>query len=168
MPSRGPTDLLVLWHFSGCGTLTLGTTSRGAFLGMTFATTQANIPKAILEALTFELRVNLDLLRESGIEIEELHVVSGEARNGIWFGLKADICQTPLRVLRITEAACLGAAVLASVGAGDYNCIDSALQGAVELDQMITPSSQNVETYKQCYEFYLELYPKPISLLRRC
>ena len=135
---------------------------------MIFATTQANIPKAILEALTFELRVNLDLLRESGIEIEELHAVSGGARNGIWFGLKADICQTPLRVLRITEAACLGAAVLASVGAGDYNCIDSALQGAVELDQMITPSSQNVETYKQCYEFYLELYPKPFSLLRRC
>ena len=163
-----PTDLMVLPHFSGSGTPTLDTTSRGAFLGMTFATTRADIAKAILEGLTFELRVNLDLLRESGIEIEELHTVGGGARSEIWLQIKADICQTPLRVPRVTEAACLGAAVLASVGAGDYDCINSALQEAVVLDRTITPSSRNVEIYKRRYELYLELYPKLISLLRRC
>ena len=164
----GPTDLMVLPHFSGSGTPMLDTTSRGAFLGMTFATTQADIAKAILESLTFELRVNLDLLREFGIKIEELHAVGGGARSDIWLQLKADICETPLRIPRVTEAACLGAAILASVGACGYDNINSAVKEAVGIIRMFSPCSKNVEAYRPRYKLYLELYPKLISLLRRC
>jgi len=164
----GPTGLMVLPHFSGSGTPTLDTTSRGAFLGMTFATTQAGMAKAILEGLTFELRVNLDLLRESGIEIEELHAVGGGARSDIWLQLKVNICETPLRVPRVTEAACLGAAILASVGVGGYDNINSAAKEAVGMERTITPCSKHVEAYRPRYKLYLELYPKLILLLRRC
>ena len=163
----GPTDLMVLPHFAGSGTPLLDTTSRGAFLGMTFATTQADMAKAILEGLTFELRVNLDLLKESGIKIDKLHAVGGGARSDLWLQLKADICETPLSIPQVTEAACLGAAILASVGAGNYENVNSAVQEAVEIDRTITPNSKDVETYKQRYELYLELYPKLIPLLRR-
>ena len=77
---EGPTSLLVLPHFSGSGTPWFDTSSRGAILGLRFADTRATIAKAILEGLCFELRVNLDLLREAGVEIEELHAVGGGAR----------------------------------------------------------------------------------------
>ncbi len=165
---QGPTDLMALPHFSGSGTPLLDTSSRGAFLGMTFATTQADLAKAILEGLTFELRINLDLLRESGIKIEELRAVGGGARSDIWLQLKADVCGTPLRVPRVTEAACLGAAILASVGAGRYSSVSSAVEEAVELNQTVTPCSKNAEAYKRRYALYSELYPKLIPLLRRC
>jgi len=164
----GPTDLMVLPHFSGSGTPTPDTTSRGAFLGMTFATTQADMAKAILEGLTFELRVNLDLLRESGVKIEELRAVGGGARSDVWLQLKADICETPLRVPRVTEAACLGAAILASVGAGGYDSISAAVRDAVKISRTITPSDIRTEAYKRRYELYRELYPGLISFLRRC
>jgi len=117
---EGPTDLLVLPHFAGSGTPLLDTASKGAILGLTFATTHAGLAKAILKGLTFELRVNIDLLREAGVTIDALHAVGGGARSPLWLQLKADICQVPLRVPRVTEAACLGAALLASVGAGTY------------------------------------------------
>jgi xylulokinase len=126
------------------------------------------VAKAILEGLTFELRVNLDLLRESGIEIRELHAVGGGARSNIWLQMKADICEIPLRIPRVTEAACLGAAILASVGAGGYESINAAVKDAVKMDRTIAPGSKQVEAYKQRYKIYLELYPKLISLLRRC
>ena len=164
----GPTDLMVLPHFSGSGTPLLDTTSRGAFLGMTFSTTQADLAKAILEGLTFELRVNLDLLKKSGIIIEELHAVGGGASSDIWLQLKADICGMPLHVPRVTEAACLGAAVLASIGAGHYDGVDSAVHEAVGIDRTITPFSKDTEAYSRRYGLYLELYPKLISFLRRC
>jgi xylulokinase len=164
----GPTNLMVLPHFSGSGTPLLDTTSRGAILGMTFATSQADLAKAILEGLTFELRANLDLLKESGINIEELHAVGGGARSDIWLQLKADICGIPLCVPRITEAACLGAAVLASVGAGNYDSMDSAVQQAVGMDRKIAPHGKDAEAYVRRYKLYLELYPELISLLRRC
>jgi len=59
----------VLPHFSGAGTPLLDTTSRAAILGMSFATTQADIAKAILEGLTFEYRTNLDLLKDTGSQL---------------------------------------------------------------------------------------------------
>lgn len=164
----GPTDLMVLPHFSGSGTPLLDTTSRGAFLGMTFGTTQADLAKAILEGLTFELRINLDLLKKSGIAIEELHAVGGGARSKIWLQLKADICGMPLRVPRVTEAACLGAAILASVGVGNYKSLESAVHEAVGIDRTITPHSRNAKAYEGRYEHYQELYPKLTSFLRRC
>jgi xylulokinase len=163
----GPTDLMVLPHFAGSGTPLVDTTSRGAFLGMTFATTQADLAKAILEGLTFELRINLDLLKDSGIKINKLHAVGGGARSNLWLQLKADICQTPLCIPRVTEAACLGAAILASVGDGNYDSVTSAVQEAVEMDRTITPCNKDVEAYQQRYELYRELYPKLIPLLRR-
>jgi len=94
----GPTELLVLPHFAGSGTPWLDTTSKGAILGLTFATTRPTVAKAILEGLTFELRVNIDLLREAGVTISELLAVGGGARSPLWLQLKADICQVPLRV----------------------------------------------------------------------
>lgn len=163
-----PTDLMVLPHFSGSGTPTLDTTSRGAFLGMTFATSNADMAKAILEGLTFELLINLYLLRESGIKINELHAVGGGARSDIWLQIKADICEIPLGVPRVTEAACLGAAILASVGVGNYDSVNSAVKEAVVIDRKIIPCDKNVEVYRKRYELYMGLYPKLISLLRRC
>jgi xylulokinase len=110
----GPTGLMVLPHFSGAGTPLLDVHSRAAILGLTFATTQAEIAKAILEGLTYELRRNLELLREAGIRLDILHAVGGGARSAVWLQMKADICQVRPRVPQITEAA-LGDAILAAV-----------------------------------------------------
>jgi len=103
---EGPTDIMVLPHFAGSGTPLLDTTSRGAILGLNFGTTRSMIAKAILEGLTFELRTNLDLLKEAGVKIRQLHAVGGGARSPLWLQLKADICRIPLRVPEVTEAAC--------------------------------------------------------------
>ncbi len=92
----GPTPMFVLPHFSGSGTPTVDPTSKGAFVGMTFATDRPMMAKAVLEGLTFELRQNIDLLRNAGIPISELHAVGGGARSDLWLQLKADICQIDL------------------------------------------------------------------------
>ena len=39
------------------------------------------VAKAVLEGLTFELRQNIDLLRDAGVPIGELHAVGGGARS---------------------------------------------------------------------------------------
>lgn len=161
-----PTNLMVLPHFAGAGTPSLDTKSRGAILGMSFATTQADIAKAILEGLTFELRVNLDLLRDSGVSISELRAVGGGAKSAIWLQMKADICETPLRVPKVTEAACLGAAILASVAVGSYPDVSSAVKQAVRLKQRIEPVRRRSDGYERRYRLYRKLYPRLIPLNR--
>jgi len=161
---QAPTDLLVLPHLAGAGTPLVDPRSKGAIVGLSFATTQAEIAKAVLEGLTFELRVNLELLRDAGVALHELHAVGGGARSELWLQLKADVCRTPLRVPRVTEAACLGAAMLACVAAGDYPDVATAAERAVRFDRTIEPNPQSAAAYDRRYETYKSLYPalKPI------
>ena len=154
-----PTDLLVLPHFAGAGTPLLDTHSKGAIVGLTFATRQKTIAKAILEGLTFELRGNLELLRAAGVRLSELHAVGGGARSRLWLQLKADICRMRLRVPQVTEAACLGAAILAAVAAGEYPDIPTAVCDAVGLDHTVEPNPSRSELYDRRYESYRQLYP---------
>ena len=161
----GPTDLMVLPHFMGAGTPVVDPTSKGAILGLSFATTQAAIGKAILEGLTFELKLNLDLLQQAGISIRELHAVGGGARSEMWLGLKADICGIPLRVPKVTEAACLGAAMLAAVGVGAYPDLKAAAKAAVQFDRRVEPNPHLQKAYQGRYAVYRRLYPELIGLV---
>jgi xylulokinase len=163
----GPTDLLVLPHFSGSGTPWLDTASKGAIVGLSFATTHATIAKAILEGLTFELRVNLELLRDAGVEINVLHAVGGGARSPLWLQLKADICGVPLHVPAVTEAACLGAALLAGAGAGVYRDLPEAVAQTVHLTRQVDPNPERAAAYETRYALYRELYPALRALSRQ-
>lgn len=125
---------------------------------------QAGIAKAIFEVLTFELRVNMDLLRDSGIKISELRAVGGGARSDVWLRIKADICKTALRVPKVTEAACLGASILASVATGAYPDLSSAVEHAVHLKQRIEPVPERSVAYETRYQLYKKLYPQLIPL----
>jgi xylulokinase len=156
----GPTPLMVLPHFSGSGTPTLDTDSRGAFLGMTFATDRPTVAKAILEGLTFELRINVDLLRAAAIPIHAMHAVGGGAKSPLWLQLKADICNTTLRVPEVTEAACLGAALLAGIAADCYANTEHAVSRTVRWRQEILPQSGSVAAFDERYQIYAELYPQ--------
>jgi xylulokinase len=162
----GPTRLMVLPHFAGSGTPAFDTSSRGAILGLTFATDRATMAKAILEGLTFELRLNLDLLRASGICIDALHAVGGGARSSLWLKLKADICQVPLRLPEVTEAAGLGAALLAGVAAGVYPNLETAVSQAVRFGRRIVPRTANQAAYDERFQVYRRLYPTLVDLHR--
>ncbi len=155
----GPTALFVLPHFAGSGTPWLDTSSTGAILGMTFAAGRAEIAKAILEGLTFELRINLDLVKNGGAEIEELHAAGGGAKNSLWLQLKADICHIPLCVPEVTEAACLGAALLAGTGAGVYRDLKTAVSQTVKIKARVEPNPHTMTLYNERFMTYRKIYP---------
>lgn len=163
----GPTGLLFLPHFAGSGTPLLDTASRGAILGLTFSTTRPAIAKALLEGLTYELRINIDLLRTAGISIRELHAVGGGARSPLWLKLKADICGLPIRVPQVTEAACLGAALLAGTAAGVYPDLRTAVSRTVRIVKTMEPDPESARLYEDQYKLFRDVYPALAPLHHR-
>jgi xylulokinase len=163
----GPTDVMVLPHFAGSGTPLLDTTSKGAIVGLTFSTTRSAIAKAILEGLTYELRINLELLKKAGVKIKELHAVGGGAKSPLWLQLKADICRVPLRVPQVTDAACLGAAILAGVAAGVYPDFATAVKNTVRLKRRVKPDKRDAAAYEKRYQLYKQIYPALINVSRQ-
>jgi len=165
--SPEPTSLLLLPDFAGSGTPAFDTASKGAILGLTFGTTKTDLAKAILEGLTFELRLNLDLLREGGVRIDELRAIGGGARSELWLQLKADITGVPVVAPRITEAASWGAALLAGLGAGRFASATEAAEETVHLDRWFEPDSARAARYEERYGLYREVYPRLKDLHHR-
>jgi xylulokinase len=163
--SADPSGLLVLPHFAGAGTPSFDTASRGAILGLTFSTTRTDLAKAILEGLTYELRLNLDLLRDGGATIDVLRAIGGGARSPLWLQLKADITGIPVITPRVTEAAALGAALLAGAGASLFPSAAEAAERFLELTDSYQPDPVRHAAYTRLFEQYREVYPAvaPIS-----
>jgi xylulokinase len=157
--SPEPTSLLLLPDFAGSGTPSFDTASKGAILGLTFGTDKTELAKAILEGLTFELRLNLDLLKDGGVKIDQLRAIGGGARSELWLQLKADICGVPVTVPRITEAASFGAALLAGTAAGHFTSAAEAAEEMLHLDRTFEPNLKRMARYEKRYALYQEVYP---------
>jgi sugar (pentulose or hexulose) kinase len=154
-----PSHLMVLPHFNGSGNPWCDMDSKGAIVGLTLASTRHDLARAILESQTYELRINLETLQEAGISIREVRAVGGGARSPLWLQIKADVLGRPIRTLRVREAACLGAAILAGAAAGIYPSVAAGAQRAVALGDTYHPREIEAKMYAQKYKVYRELYP---------
>lgn len=154
-----PSRIMILPHLAGSGTPTFDTLSKGAVTGLTFATTKSDFAKAILDALTLELRLNLDVLKEGGITINELRAIGGGAKSALWLQLKADVTGIPVAAPQVTEAAGMGAAILAGVGAGVFTDAASAIDSHLKIKKVYSPNTGIKALYDERYELYKQFYP---------
>ena len=156
---QGPSPVMMLPHLAGSGTPTLDTLSKGAIVGLTFATTKADLGKAILDGLTLELRLNLEILNEGGIAINELRAIGGGAKSALWLQLKADVTGIPVAAPEVTEAAGMGAAILAGVASNVFSDAASAIDSHLKIKKVYTPDPKIKALYDERYLLYKKLYP---------
>ena len=105
--------------FTGLGSPHWDPRARGAIMGLTRGSSAAHIARAALESIAFQTADVLSaMVRDSGIELRELRVDGGAARNNALMQFQADVLG--LRVVRpqIQETTALGAAYLAGLGTG--------------------------------------------------
>jgi xylulokinase len=157
--AKGPIDLFVLPHFTVTGTPWFDPLSRGAILGLSLSTTNAHLIKAMLDGVTFEMRLNLEWLEDAGIGINELRAIGGGAKSWIWLQLKANIFDMPVSSLNVSEAACLGAAILAGAGAGVYPSAQEAANRIVKVVHTFEPERAEADRYAEQFGKYKRIYP---------
>jgi xylulokinase len=163
--ASGPSRLLVLPHFTMTGTPWFDPAAKGAILGLTLATGTDQIVKGILDGITYEMRLNLDRLAEAGVDVREIRAIGGGAKSRTWMQLKADIFNRPVSALNVSEAACLGAAILAGVAVGEYRSAAEAADVLVKVVETYEPQPAQVERYAEQYARYQRVYPALRDLL---
>jgi xylulokinase len=158
------TDLLVLPHIEGSYSPWMDPASRSAIAGLALDTSRARLVRAVLEGITFELRLNLERLEAAGIGVAELRCTGGGARSRAWVQLKADVLERPMVLVDVTENGAFGAALLAGVGIGLFPAADVAAQRFVHARETVEPRPPMAERYREAFERYRELYPALRSL----
>ena len=154
-----PTDLLVLPYFTPSGTPYFDAKVPGAILGLRLATTRGQVLRALLEGVAFEMRLNVDILDHAGLGIREFRAIGGGARNRALTQLKADVLDRPITTLAVTEAGCLGVAMLACAahaGAAPHELVDTWVQPT----SVVEPDPRRASYYAERFAAYKEIYPR--------
>ena len=153
-----PTGLLVLPHFAGAATPYMDTGSKGAILGLTTATTAADIYRACMEGVAYEMRVNYEALRGSGIRFEKLNATGGGARSRLWMQMKADVLNLPMTALKTADAGTVGSAMLTGIAAGLFTDLNDAAARMVQERETYWPREQMHRKYMKIYDRYKAVY----------
>jgi len=154
----GPTDLFVLPHFAGSGTPYLDSDSRGILAGLTLNTTPAEITRAILDGVAYEMRVNLESVRSGGLEVAKFNAIGGGSRSDSWTQAKADVTGLPVDALDVSEAGCLGVAMLAGTAIGLWPSLGDAIGQLVRVRKSFAPDPARHKLYDRAFGVYKRLY----------
>ncbi len=154
----GPTGLLVLPHFAGAATPYMDTGSKGAILGLTTATTAAELYRACMEGVAYEMRLNYDALAGSGIRFQKLNATGGGARSKIWMQMKADVIGLPITALEMVDAGTVGSAMLTGIAIGVFKDLPDATAHMVREMETYYPRPEMHEKYMRIYERYKAVY----------
>lgn len=156
--AESPTGLLVLPHFAGAATPYMDTGSRGAVLGLTTSTTAAQLYRACMEGVAYEMRLNAEALLKSGASFCRLNATGGGARSGVWIQMKADVLNLPLTALETADAGTVGCAMLTGVALGRYADLADAARHLVKTTKTYLPNPALHARYSELYERYRRVY----------
>jgi glycerol kinase len=95
--------------------------ARAAIVGMTAHTRKEHIVRAAQEAIAYQIRDVLDMMRaDAGIRLKYLNADGGPTRNHFLMQFTADLTRTELKVSPVAESSAWGAAMNGLIGLGVY------------------------------------------------
>ena len=105
--------------FAGLGAPYWDPYARGTIVGLTRGSGRAEIVRATLEAVAYQTRDVVDVMkRDTGMTLSALRVDGGMVANDFLMQFQADILGTPVERPEVTETTALGAAYLAGLATG--------------------------------------------------
>ena len=112
-----------------------------------------------MEGIAYALRDSLEIIRGLGTSIERIYATGGGARSSLWRQIQADVFDAELVTINIAEGPAFGAAILAGVGTGVYDSVESAVDEIIKITSSTQPNSDNARIYEEYYQIYSALYP---------
>jgi len=154
----GANGLLIIPHFVGAGAPHWNPYAKGIIFGLSLGHERRDLYRAVLEGVAYEIRKNIEVFKDLGIEPNELKLTGGGSRSDFWNQIIADVLGiTCVRNLN-EEATSLGAAILAASGAGVFPDISKAAENLCKVDKKWLSNAARHEFYDKMYKFSHDFY----------
>jgi glycerol kinase len=124
LAARSDSDQPIIFvpGFVGLGAPHWAPNARGVLFGLTRGTTAADLGRAVLEGVAYQVADLIDAAgHDAGQRMHSLRVDGGMARNAWFLQCQADILGLPVLQAPVTEATALGAAFLAGLHTGVWS-----------------------------------------------
>ncbi|GHA09410.1 glycerol kinase [Arenicella chitinivorans] len=135
-------QVVVVPAFAGLGAPHWDMYARGAIFGLTRDSGRAEIAKATLQSLAYQIYDVLNAMQQdSGIELSQLNVDGGAIANDFLAQFQADVLQKPVIRPKVLESTALGAAYLAGLKVGYWTFDD--LSKVRDIERTFDPKLSN-------------------------
>jgi xylulokinase len=163
----GSEGLVMLPHLQGAMAPEANPKARGVFYGFTLRHGRSHFARAIMEAVAFIVRRNIEVIEGIGVKVDQVRALGGGARSNVWKQIEADVTHRPVVTTINEEAATLGAAILAGKAIGLYDSIADAAGEMVQIKECFEPDPANYPVYDDAFATYVQLYESLCPLFER-
>jgi xylulokinase len=153
-----PSPVMAVPYLSGSMTYWEdGRKARGGLVGLTLATSGADVVQAFMESIAYDTANTLSLMMDEGIEVERIRITGGGARSSWWTQLKADVTNKPIEVVAHSEPGTLGAALLAGLAIGVYDDLQDVSDRLSGTRTVHVPDPDRAALHEERLETYRRL-----------
>jgi L-ribulokinase len=160
----GENGLLALDWWNGNRSVLVDVDLSGLLLGMTLATTAADVYRALIEATAFGTRVIIEAFETGGVPVTGIVACGGlPQHNKLLMQIYADATGREFAVAASKQTPALGSAMFAAVaagpGLGGYDSIVDAARHMARLgDEKYVPTAAHRTVYDQLYREYIRVH----------
>ena len=141
--------------FTGLGAPYWDMYARGCIVGLTRGVNRAHIARAVLEAITLQVKdLLLAIDEDSGIELAELRVDGGASVSNIMMQIQSNMIGTYVNRPKTVETTALGAAYLAGLAVGVWKDLEE-IETNREVDRVFVPEMDK-DTRDKIYKGWLK------------
>lgn len=140
---------------------------RGCFFNLSLNTTRAEMVRAVMEGVAFNMRWLLSCVEGFiGRRLGEINIIGGGASSAIWCQIFSDVLGRPIRQVKDPAAAGLrGLGILASLSLG-LSDLTSCTRD-VTIVKTFGPNPENQRIYSEIFETFTEFYHRNRPLYHR-
>lgn len=159
----GAEGLLFLPYLMGERSPLLDPLARGAWIGLQWQHTDADMARSLIEGVSFSLLDCLRRIEALRIDPWDVKLTGGGADGPLWVQILGAVLKRSIRVLRGSQGPAYGAAVIAAIGAKLIQWDDVSKFVA---DTDVTPAEYN-PMWASAYESLFPLYQQAYRDLRK-
>lgn len=156
----GSDGLIVLDYWQGNRTPYVDPEARGIMWGFSLHHTRAHVYRALQEGICYGTAHILRAMHDGGFTVRQFVACGGATKSREWMQIHADVTGIPIVLTEVIDAAALGSAVLAAVGAGLFPNIQEAGSAMVHETVMIEPNQDRHAAYQFYVDAYIDTYAK--------
>ncbi|MCL1854675.1 MAG: FGGY family carbohydrate kinase [Clostridia bacterium] len=146
--------LLFYPYFGGRGFPRNMLDMQASIAGLTLKDDAFDIALAAMEGVVFELRLYIEAYQTIGIDVRNMRMMGGAAKSAFWTDIVANAVGRPLIRLKEPDTACVGAAMLAGVGAGAFAGLENAFSKIGPDGDVCPVNAERKAHYDEKFEKY--------------
>ncbi|WBU39262.1 FGGY-family carbohydrate kinase [Homoserinibacter sp. YIM 151385] len=152
----GSHGLLALDNLMGNRTPLRDPELRGAVLGLSLATTPAELYRASVESVAFGTRQVLDSFADAGVDTSDVYLTGGIRHNSLWLQTTADVLGRPVHLVDGENLTLMACAAIGMSASGETGSLAAAAERLRPAARRVEPDPAYRAVLEESYALYRE------------